>query len=75
MSHPGACSPQPDTIIIGSGAGGLAAALCLARAGRKVLVLEQHTVPGGWCHASSSMGIASVRECITSARWARARHP
>jgi len=42
---------QPDTIIIGSGAGGLAAALCLARAGRKVLVLEQHTVPGGWCHS------------------------
>lgn len=40
-----------DTIIIGSGAGGLAAALCLARAGQKVLVLEQHYVPGGWCHS------------------------
>lgn len=40
-----------DTIIIGSGAGGLAAAICLARAGQKVLVLEQHYVPGGWCHS------------------------
>ena len=40
-----------DTIIIGSGAGGLSAAICLARAGQKVLVLEQHYVPGGWCHS------------------------
>ena len=44
-------SSQWDTIIIGSGAGGLAAAICLARAGQKVLVLEQHDVPGGWCHS------------------------
>lgn len=40
-----------DTIIIGSGAGGLSAAICLARKGQKVLVLEQHNVPGGWCHS------------------------
>lgn len=43
--------PDLDAIIIGSGAGGLAAAICLARAGQKVLVLEQHYVPGGWCHS------------------------
>ena len=42
---------QYDSIIIGSGAGGLATALCLAKAGQKVLVLEQHYVPGGWCHS------------------------
>ena len=42
---------QYDTIIIGSGAGGLSAAICLSRAGQKVLVLEQHDVPGGWCHS------------------------
>lgn len=48
-----ATSPRSnfDTIIIGSGAGGLSAAICLARAGQKVLVLEQHYVPGGWCHS------------------------
>src|SRR6476661_8711596 len=40
-----------DTVIIGSGAGGLSAAISLARAGQKVLVLEQHYVPGGWCHS------------------------
>jgi all-trans-retinol 13,14-reductase len=40
-----------DTIIIGSGAAGLSAAICLSRAGQKVLVLEQHDVPGGWCHS------------------------
>ena len=40
-----------DTIIIGSGAGGMASAICLAKAGQKVLVLEQHYVPGGWCHS------------------------
>lgn len=42
---------QFDTIVIGSGMGGLTTALCLARAGQKVLVLEQHYVPGGWCHS------------------------
>src|SRR5258708_11013790 len=40
-----------DTIVIGSGAGGMATAVCLSRAGQKVLVLEQHYVPGGWCHS------------------------
>ena len=40
-----------DTIVIGSGAGGLTAALSLARAGERVLVLEQHSRPGGLCHS------------------------
>jgi len=40
-----------DTIIIGSGVGGLSAALCLARAGQKVLIIEQHKLPGGWCQS------------------------
>ncbi len=36
-----------DTIIIGAGNGGLTAALTLARAGLKILLLERHNVPGG----------------------------
>jgi phytoene dehydrogenase-like protein len=40
-----------DTVVIGSGAGGLTCALALAQAGQRVLVLEQHYLPGGWCHS------------------------
>lgn len=45
-----------DVVVIGSGAGGLAAAVALARTGRSVLVLEQHYLPGGWCHSFSLEG-------------------
>jgi len=45
-----------DSVIIGSGVGGLATAICLARAGQKVLVLEQHYVPGGWSHSFTLNG-------------------
>lgn len=45
-----------DIIIIGSGAGGLTAAVALAQAGKSVLVCEQHEVPGGWTHSFTLNG-------------------
>lgn len=48
--------PDYDTIVIGAGAGGLAAAVALAQAGQKVLVCEQHEVPGGWTHSFTLEG-------------------
>ncbi|MFT7582141.1 MAG: all-trans-retinol 13,14-reductase [Myxococcota bacterium] len=39
-----------DTIVIGSGMGGMTCAALLAKLGKKVLVLEQHYVPGGFTH-------------------------
>jgi len=39
-----------DTVVIGSGMGGMTAAALLAKTGERVLVLEQHYVPGGFTH-------------------------
>ena len=36
-----------DAVVVGSGNGGLSAACTLARAGKKVLLVEQHNLPGG----------------------------
>src|SRR5207342_1122761 len=44
---PGATRMNYDVIIIGGGHNGLVNAACLARAGRKVLVLERRHVLGG----------------------------
>ena len=45
-----------DVIVVGSGMGGLGTAALLSDLGQRVLVLEQHYVPGGFTHAFSHGG-------------------
>ena len=45
-----------DFVIIGSGLGGLCAAIILAKENKKVLVLEQHFKPGGYLHSFKRHG-------------------
>ena len=45
-----------DAILIGSGMGCLATAVCLAKSGKKVLVLERHYTVGGYTHVFKRRG-------------------
>ncbi|MBW4626582.1 MAG: NAD(P)/FAD-dependent oxidoreductase [Brasilonema octagenarum HA4186-MV1] len=45
-----------DVIVIGSGIGGLTAAALLARYGKRVIVCESHTIPGGAAHTFRRRG-------------------
>lgn len=45
-----------DIIVIGSGIGGLTAAALLARYGKRVLVCESHSIPGGAAHSFQRQG-------------------
>ncbi len=45
-----------DTVVIGSGIGGMTAAALLSELGHRVLVLEQHYVPGGFTHVFKRKG-------------------
>lgn len=45
-----------DAVVVGSGIGGLAIAVLLAKVGKRVLVLEQHDRAGGCCHTFKEQG-------------------
>ncbi|MBN9618630.1 MAG: phytoene desaturase, partial [Actinobacteria bacterium] len=48
--------PTENVVVVGAGLGGLAAALHLAGAGRRVTVLERESVPGGRCGLIADSG-------------------
>ncbi len=59
VKHWSRTSPEDvswDYVVIGSGMGGMTAAALLAKLGKRVLVLEQHYVPGGFTHAFPRKG-------------------
>lgn len=45
-----------DVLVVGSGIGGLTAASCLAKMGKKICVLEQHYTAGGFTHSYDRNG-------------------
>ena len=45
-----------DVIVVGSGMGGMSCAAALAHFGKRVLLLEQHYMPGGFTHMFSRKG-------------------
>ncbi|MFX0136744.1 MAG: phytoene desaturase family protein [Candidatus Hodarchaeota archaeon] len=47
-----------DIIIIGAGIGGLTCGCYLAKAGMKVLIVEQHNKPGGCCTSFKRNGVS-----------------
>jgi len=58
-----------DVIVIGSGIGGLTTAAILSRAGKKVLILEQHDQCGGCCHSFTEKGFEfDTGECFKAER-------
>lgn len=49
-------SEKYDVVIIGAGIGGLVCGCYLAKAGLKVLIIEQHSKPGGYCTSFERKG-------------------
>ena len=58
-----------DVIVIGAGVNGLVSATLLARAGRKVLVLEQRDVVGGVCTTEEFHPGFRANMCIDDPGW------
>jgi prolycopene isomerase len=65
-----------DAVIIGAGLGGLGCAALMARGGMKPLVIEQHSVPGGYASSFERVGAdGSVFPCEVSLHSTSARAP
>jgi phytoene dehydrogenase-like protein len=56
ISHVRELAASYDAIVIGAGIGGMICANLLARAGLRVLLIEQHTMVGGYCSTFTRRG-------------------
>lgn len=69
MNPKGLKKDEYDAIIIGAGIGGLVCGCYLAKAGMKVLIVEQHSQPGGYCSSfkrkgfTFDVGVHSLGSC------------
>src|SRR5210317_913806 len=54
--RPGSLADSYETIVIGSGMGGLTTAALLSSLGQRVCVLEQHYTAGGYTHSYERNG-------------------
>lgn len=64
--------PYYDAIVIGAGIAGLVCAAFLAKCGKKVLLLEQHFIPGGYCTSFKRKGFtfdAAVHHIGGCGKW------
>jgi phytoene dehydrogenase-like protein len=53
-----------DAIIIGAGVGGLTCGNLLAKHGKNILMIEQHSLPGGYCTSYKKKGYMFDVPCI-----------
>ncbi|MEP9410447.1 MAG: NAD(P)/FAD-dependent oxidoreductase [Candidatus Brocadia sp.] len=64
--------PYYDAIVIGAGIAGLVCGTFLARCGKKVLIVEQHSIPGGYCTSFKRKGFnfdAAVHHIGGCGKW------
>jgi phytoene dehydrogenase-like protein len=64
--------PEYDVIVLGAGVAGLICGTFLAKSGKKVLIIEQHSIPGGYCTSFKRKGFifdAAVHHIGGCGKW------